>query len=263
MKKILSILLAVMMLTALACAAAQADEIPQPEGGKKFETSWAIRGGLIDVHYEEEGYRVMVDLCNLQEGTGTIWEYNCYYVADTDTLTSISSLKRGYTVDTVTGNEIYAEPEYDGIDENGMETTFAINDRGVLVWTDGHDKTAGADLEFSNIGQFTGMWRSAEGEEPVWVEFNWMGKDEEQFYYSVYLHRGDEEVYQEYNLIGRYNAETGKLVCIEMNEEDNEIGFDNPEAYEAIFSRTEDGKVLYEAANGIVMEYDFLGGSNG
>ena len=264
MKKIVSIVLAMMMiLTVLAGAVALADEFPQPEGGRKYETNWAIRGGLIEVYYEEEGYRVSVNLCNLEEGTGTIWEYNCYYMEDTDTLMSISSLKRGYTIDTVTGDEIYGEAEYEGMDEPGKETVFAINERGTLKWTDGHDKTAGADLEFCNIGQFQGMWRSAEGEEPVWVEFTWMGRDQEQFFYSVYLHRGDDEVYQEYSLIGRYQPETGKLVCIEMNEEDNEKGFDDPEAYQAIFSRTGDGKLLYEAANGIIMEYDFLGGSNG
>ena len=42
MKKMLSILLAVMMLFAIAVAAAE--EIPQPEGGKKFDSDWAIFG---------------------------------------------------------------------------------------------------------------------------------------------------------------------------------------------------------------------------
>ena len=45
MKKMLSILLAVMMLFAIAVAAAE--EIPQPEGGKKFESDWAFNTGMI------------------------------------------------------------------------------------------------------------------------------------------------------------------------------------------------------------------------
>lgn len=47
MKKTISVLLAVLMLS--LCAFAAADEYPQPEGGKKFESDWAIVGGLVEI----------------------------------------------------------------------------------------------------------------------------------------------------------------------------------------------------------------------
>ena len=69
MKKVISILLAIMMLGAFACAAS-ADEVPQPEAGKKFESNWAIPGGLAEIDYEEEGYRVMLEITK-DDGTGS------------------------------------------------------------------------------------------------------------------------------------------------------------------------------------------------
>jgi uncharacterized membrane protein YhhN len=71
-----------MMALALMSAAALADEMPQPEGGKKFEGQWAMMCGLVDIVYEEEGYRVSVDLYNQEEKTGTLWQYSCYYIGE-------------------------------------------------------------------------------------------------------------------------------------------------------------------------------------
>ena len=86
MKKLIGILMAVMMLAAFACAAS-ADEVPQPEAGKKFESDWAIPGGFAQIVYEEEGYRVMLEK-DEADGTGSLWQYSCYYHEDTDTLLS-------------------------------------------------------------------------------------------------------------------------------------------------------------------------------
>ena len=36
MKKIASLILAIVMMAALVCVSAHADEVPQPEAGKKF-----------------------------------------------------------------------------------------------------------------------------------------------------------------------------------------------------------------------------------
>ena len=259
MKKLLAILLACTMLFTLAGTAVLAeDEQPQPEGGKKFEGNWAVMGGLVEIYYEEEGYRVLVDLCNNEDWSGVEYEYSCYYVENEDALVSISSAKTPYTSDASTFDRTRGEAEYEGMDEDGMETVFTIAENGSLHWADGHDKGAGEDLEFRNIGAFKGAWRSAEGEEPAWVEFTWEGLDEEKYYYSVYLHRGDDETYTECIMTGTYNEETGKLECTGSN-----VDTEDKETYEAVFSRTEDGKLLYEAANGIVMEYDLLGGSQG
>ena len=48
MRKLISTLLAIMMLGVFACAAS-ADAVPQPEAGKKFESDWAIAGGLAQI----------------------------------------------------------------------------------------------------------------------------------------------------------------------------------------------------------------------
>ena len=258
MKKILSILLAAMMACTLVGAAALADEYPQPEGGKKFEGSWAMMGGLAEIFYEEEGYRVCVELCNNEDWSGTIWEYSCYYVEDRDALVSISSVKRTYESDATTFDHVNDEIIYEGFDEEGQESVFTIAENGSLHWESGRDKDAGTDLEFRNIGQYRGFWRSAEGEEPVWAEFIWMGLNEETYYYAVYIHRGDDNTYTEFTMEGLYDEATGKLVCTGSNVDPSEN-----EVYEAVFSMTEDGKLLYEAANGILMEYDLLGGSEG
>ena len=61
MKKLISAFLALLMLGAFACAAF-ADEVPQPEAGMKFENDWAIPGGLVQIDYEEEGYRVTLEM---------------------------------------------------------------------------------------------------------------------------------------------------------------------------------------------------------
>ena len=74
MKKAICIMLAVMMLGLCACVAA-ADEYPQPEGGKKFESDWAVPGGLAEIYYEEEGYRITLTKENAETGSGSIWEY--------------------------------------------------------------------------------------------------------------------------------------------------------------------------------------------
>ena len=76
MKKLMSLLMAVMMLAAFACAAS-ADEVPQPEAGKKFESDWAIPGGIAQIVYEEEGYRVLLEK-DEADGTGSLWQYSCY-----------------------------------------------------------------------------------------------------------------------------------------------------------------------------------------
>ena len=66
MKKLISILVAVMMVV-IACAAF-AEGTPQPEAGKKFEGNWVIPGGLAQIVYEEEGYRVSLEIINEKGG---------------------------------------------------------------------------------------------------------------------------------------------------------------------------------------------------
>ncbi|MBQ6255412.1 MAG: hypothetical protein IJJ60_02375 [Clostridia bacterium] len=263
MKKAICIMLAVMMLGLCACVAA-ADEYPQPEGGKKFESDWAVPGGLAEIYYEEEGYRITLTKENAETGSGSIWEYSCFYKEDTDTLVSVSSLRADYTVDPDTGDLVYGDNVYEGLDEEGKETVFAIDAHGCLIWKDGHED-AGAGLEFVNIGRFDGVWKN-EAEE-VEAEFLWNGMDADSFWYTVYIQRGVEgaEHYALYLMNGNYDPATGKLsasgtcTLFTKNAEGEYDSQDDGETVDAFFSMMDDGRLLYETANGIELEYDIMG----
>ncbi len=258
MKKMISMILAVILVMALACTA-MADEIPEPEGGKKFNSNWAVQNAVIEIYYEEEGYRVSITSEDPDEGVGTEWFYNCFYVEEEDALVSISSGKCSYTFDPEYPDDItYGEPEYEGIDDEGKNSVFIIDENGRLIWADGHEN-AGQDLEFINIGRFDGAWKNEE--EAVYTVISWNGYDD-QFYYDVYLQRGesDAETYVIFNMTGVYNEKTDKLECTGpavtyTNGTDEGVADD--EVYEAFFSWTEDGTLLFEAANGIELEEDF------
>ena len=262
MKKLIGFLMAVMMLAAAACAAS-ADEADQPEAGKKFENDWAVAGGLVQIYYEEEGYRVSLDL-EKEGGTGSLWEYSCYYHEDTDDLVSISSIRTDYTIDKDTGDKVFGENVYDGFDEENRETRFLIDRDGFLIWKDGHED-AGAGLKFANIGRFDGVWKNEAAETEA--EFMWNGLTEDEMFYTVYVTRGktDGERYALYTMNGTYDPAEGRLsaygscTLFTKNAEGGYDTDDDGETYDAFFSRTEDGKVLYETDNGIELEYDIMG----
>ena len=265
MKKLIGILLAVMMMAAFACAAT-ADDVPQPEAGKKFESDWAIPGGLVQIVYEEEGYRVMVEKNN-QDGAGSVWEYACFYHADTDDLISFRSSRTNYTVNPETGEQVTGETAYDDFDEENQATAFTIDADGCLIWKDGRED-AGAGLRFANIGRFDGVWRN-EAEEAE-AEFLWNGLTEDEMFYTVYITRGktDGELYTSFLMNGGYDPATGKLsangTCTVFRK-NAEGGYDTEEdgeTYDAFFSRMEDGRLLFETANGIELEYDIMGHRN-
>jgi len=262
MKKLISVLLAVMMLGAFACAAS-ADETPQPEAGKKFENDWAIPGGIAQIVYEEEGYRVMLDVSK-DDGTGSIWEYSCYYQEKTDSLSSVSSSRADYTVNPDNGEKRIGETVYEGIDEENNGTEFTIDADGFLIWKDGHDD-AGAGLKFKNIGRFEGVWRNTEAETEA--EFMWNGGNADEMHYTVYILRGktDGDTYASFLMNGDYDPATGKLTAtgtctvFKKNAEGEYVSEDDGESYDAIFSKMEDGRVLFETDNGIELEYDMMG----
>ena len=265
MKKLMSILLAVLLAATMVSAVAFAENetFPQPEGGKKFESDWAIPYGLVQINYEEEGYRVYVDIFNTENGTGNIWEYNCTYNSEKDALEAISALKRGYTFDLDTAETTDGEVAYDLFLEDGMDINFTITAEGKLHWNDSVE-FAGEDLEFLNIGSFEGRW--ANDAEGVWAEFTWLGKDDEDtFWYDVNIHRdGADGAYEEFLMHGFYNNETGKLECMGTSTEFTMVdgvptaGEEDGASYDAFFSKTEDGNLLYEAVNTVVLEYQFV-----
>ena len=97
MKKILCMILAAALFVLPVCAAC-ADEVPQPEAGKKFDTDWALFGMTVSIVYEEEGYRVDIRSFDPGEGKGTVWEYACRYSEEKDVLESVVSTKFAFSV---------------------------------------------------------------------------------------------------------------------------------------------------------------------
>ena len=250
-------------LSNLDFVAAEDDAVPQPEGGRKFESDWAIVGGLAEIYYEEEGYRVTLIIEN-EDGTGALWQYACYYVEDTDSLLSVSSSRTNFTIDPDNGETVYGDVAYEGIDEEGKETAFSIDDHGCLIWKDGHDD-AGAGLEFQNIGRFEGVWRN--DAEEVEAEFLWNGLTEDEMFYTVYITRGktDGDHYTVFLMNGAYDPANGKLTAegtcmlFTQNASGEYESSEDGETYDAFFSMMEDGRILYETANGIELEYDLMG----
>lgn len=259
LKKTASFLTAALLLLTLICVPALAEEAPQPEGGKKFGTCWAMMGGLVEIVYEEEGYRVLVDLYNQADRTGTQWEYSCYYSEEKDALESISSRKTGYTMDLDTLERAFGESEYEGIDEESSVSVFSLSADGALLWNDGHEDM-GRDLQFTDIGRFEGVWRN--DAEDVYTEFHWQGLlDEEQFCYNVFIGRGQEDCH----LAGWYNPETGRLECYDIEKtpigtaEDLFAALDAGKPLDAVFSDLGNGRMIYSADVEIELEYDILG----
>ncbi len=254
-----------MVVTALImiCSLAPAEGMPQPEGGKKFESNWAQMCGLITIDYEEEGYRVSVDLYNQVENTGTLWEYSCFYNEEKDILESVSSRKIAYALEMETLDRSFGEYEYEGVDDEGMTTVFALSEDGALSWEDGHEHM-GQDLEFRNIGCFEGVWRNDDAQ--VYAEFIWEGLfDENTYCYSVFIARGSGDQYADAHMAGAYDPETGKLECYDTGDEavtDAEVIFaaqDAGQPCDASFSVLGNGRILFETENGIELEYDLLG----
>ena len=238
------------------------EEAAQPEAGKKFENDWAIPGGLVQIYYEEEGYRVIMEID--KEGAGSLREYACYYHEDTDNLVSVSSSRTDYSFDPETGEKIYGDNVYEGFDGENQATEFSIDADGCLVWKDGRED-AGAGLKFANIGRFDGVWRN-ETEEVV-AEFMWNGYSEDEMFYTVYITRGktDGDLYTIFVMNGTYDPASGKLsaygtcTLITRNGSGEYEYSEDDETYDAFFSRMEDGRLLFETANGIELEYDIMG----
>ena len=267
MKRLMSFILA-MILAAALCCAAEADAVPQPEGGKKFESNWAIFDMTVRINYEEEGYRVDITSFDPFELKGTEWEYSCFYNEEKDALLSVSSFKSSYTIDPETG-EYRREPyEYEGVDDIDQTTVFTIDETGSLLWEDGRGD-AGADLVFTDIGQFEGAWISEDGN--TWAEIEWSDSEiDDEYGYTVFLHDGGDDSFAEYCTHGLYDPKTGKLetagsvIIYTLNDEGEydaqEIPADAENPTELIFSDLGGGKILLERDNGIELIYDFVGG---
>ena len=270
MKKLFAMILALTLALTLCCGAL-AEEVPQPEGGKKFETNWAIFGMTVEIHYEEEGYRVYIKSSDPFEHKGTEWEYSCYYVEAKDALVSVSSSKNDYTEDPETGAMNRGEPAYQELDGEGQEAVFTINENGNLEWRTGRGDE-GIDLEFTDIGAFEGYWKSEDGKTSA--DIYWSDSEiGDEYGYTVYLYDEGDESYANYTLHGLYNPNSGKLVTtgsVSINRlnaegvyEEEVVPADPDEPWEIIFSSLGGGRILLERDNGYELVYDIMGHPQG
>ena len=252
----------------LLCVSANAEAVPQPEGGKKFESGWAIFGMTVHIVYEEEGYRVYIKSTDPETFDGCEWEYSCFYNEEKDALLSVSSSKNSYTVNSQTGEIQRGDYEYQDLDDEGQTTVFTIDAGGFLIWEDGRGQD-GADLAFADIGSFEGFWKSEDGK--TYADIAWSDSEiDDEYGYNVFLHDEGDESYAEYSLHGLYDPETGKLtvtgsvIINRLNAageyETEEIPANPDEPLEIIFSDTGNGRILLERDNGIELIYDPLGG---
>ena len=259
MRKFFCILAAAVMLA--CCAAAAADDIPQPEGGKKFVSNWAMQDMLVTIDYEAEGYRVMLRAEDPEALEGTEWFYSCYYSEERDALVSVSSEKCAYVVSEEDPEDRrYGIPAYEGLDGEGENTVFTIAENGRLNWEEAHEN-CGQDLEFVNIGAFAGVWKN-ESEGTVYADISWRAHDGTGSYTVwVQSYTDDGDAYAVYELDGVYNAGTGKLECrgtaalFAVNAEGSYELSEEKDA-EVFFSITENGMLLFEA-DGIELEPDY------
>ena len=270
MKKLPAMILALILAAALCCGAL-AEEVPQPEGGKKFASNWAIFDMTVEITYEEEGYRVYIKSTDPYEFKGTEWEYSCYYVEEKDALVSVSSSKNDFTEDPETREITRGEPIYQDLDGEGQEAVFTINENGSLEWRTGRGDE-GADLEFTDIGAFEGFWNSEDGK--ISADIYWSDSEiGDEYGYTVYLHDEGDESYANYTLHGLYNPNSGKLVTtgsVSINRLNAEGGYDEEivpadpdEPWEIIFSNLGNGRILLERDNGYELVFDMMGHPQG
>ncbi len=214
----------------------------------KFESDWALEGGLAEILREEEGWRVSLYLANRKDG-GARWEYNCLYDSAKNALVAVSAEKLEFTFDSMLTEQYSDTPAYDSFPE-GKAAVFTINGDGKLLWDDPIEQ-AGEGLLFTRIGRFSGEWEG----DSVHVSILW---DRYDLFYSVLLSRSAEDSYTDFIMNGVYNPDSGRLEAMgtatSFTQDENGVyqpGEEDTETYEAFFSMLDGGKLLYEAENGI------------
>ena len=142
MKKWLSIVLAAIMMMTVGFALAEenpdAKPAPNPD---RFSGTWMCDRAVIEIDWEEEGYRVMVRWGS-SAWECTEWEYSCLFHEDENKLVSMPF---GLRTDLVY-NEDGEVDSYKVVYEDG-EATFYLDEEGCLVWVD-EKENAGEGMRF-------------------------------------------------------------------------------------------------------------------
>ena len=146
MKKVLAILMALVL--AVACTAALAEEepgfrpAPDPD---HFSGIWECERASIEITWEEEGYRVLIEW-NSSALETTTWEYSCLYHEENDTIVSTPfGIRTEIVFDENSDDVTYTQVYDDGT------ATFSIDEEGHLIWLD-EKENAGEGMLFDRIG---------------------------------------------------------------------------------------------------------------
>lgn len=243
MKKLMAVILA-LVLSAVCCAAALADETAEEqEALKLFDSDWVSVAGHVSAAYMDGYWSVEVT-----SGDYTVeWDYFCVYDAERKALVS-SDEGYGNTKTIISrdleGSEIGREVEYsDG------QAEFTVNENGKLVWKD-LKEDAGAGAEFEKIGWFAYDFYS----EHCTMNIFWDVDEEEDGTIhaglKVQIEKAEENSYTSWTYSAAYNAEDNTLVAFlgtkEVQEAAGEalatIYYDG----EAVFSWDEEGGLHWD-----------------
>ena len=152
MKKILMLMLVLTLLLGGAAFAEENENAGQAAGEKAFSGIWMCDRATALIFQEDGGYIVHIEWAN-DAKTSMMWDYGCFYYAETNTLRStplgiLSSVVYGDN-GSVSATDLY---------DDGM-AVFAIDADGFLIWND-QTADAGKGMKFKKIGnnRFEGTW---------------------------------------------------------------------------------------------------------
>lgn len=107
-------------------------------------TQWACGRAVVEMYYEEEGYRVLVRW-GAAYNEAALWEYSGFYYADSDT---VVTMPFGIKTDIVY-NEDGTIASYRELYDDG-EAVFSLDGDGYLIWQD-LKENAGKGMRFEQV----------------------------------------------------------------------------------------------------------------
>ena len=134
MKKVFAIAMALILMTACAALA----EAPDPDF---FSGTWVCDRASIEMDWEEEGYRVLIQWSS-SAWECTEWEYSGYYYEESNTVVTLPFGSRTEIVYDDSGEVVSLTEVY-----NDGEATFSFDEEGYLIWQDDKEN-AGEGMRF-------------------------------------------------------------------------------------------------------------------
>lgn len=249
MKKVFLVLMA--FILAITCTAALAEEAPAAQEAPdpdNYSGVWQCDRASIEINWEEEGYRVLVEWGS-SAWESTFWEYSCFYHEEDNTLVSMPFGLRTEVVYT----EGSDEATYTDVYDDG-QATFSLDEDGCLIWQD-EKEDAGKGMRFVRIDEtdapdpdnYSGIWQCDRAS----IEIDW-----EEEGYRVFIEWSSSALeHTEWQYSCFYHEEDNTLVSMPFGLKTDVVyteGSDEP-AYtdiyddgQATFSLDEDGRLIWQ-----------------